>query len=364
MTDYVALLRRIAVPRLAGSVQQALLLPLLEGQLAERGLVVERRPCVVSPASIELTGWLGMMVALMAAAGAVFPRTYPSPAQAANVVLFLSALALLFVATPPLRAGIVRDVRTVGGINLVARRPGDQPRIWLTAHYDSKGQLLSMAARLAAVVLATAGWIGLVALAVLDRAGAAAAPSVWLAAALPAGVGGVGLLACRWLRDSPGAVDNASGIITILAILDALHSPAGVGVILPDGEEYGLAGAQVLVREAPELFRDAAVINFDGIDDTGPTIALTHRPGPVADAVAGALAARRARRLPVLVDGMVFGRVARECVTIMRGGLATMRVVHTRRDTPDRLMLKGVGTVAAGVAGALRNAEFGMRNAE
>jgi len=354
VTDYAALLRQIAVPRLAGSVQQALLLPLLEGQLAERGLVVERRPCVVSPASIELTGWLGMMVALMAAAGAMFPSTYPSPAQAANVVLFLSAFALLFVATP-LRVAIVRDVRTVGGVNLVARRPGDQPRIWLTAHYDSKGQLLSMAARLAAVVLATAGWLGLVALAVLDRAGAAAAPSVWLAAALPAGVGGVGLLLCRWLRDSPGAVDNASGIVTIFAILDALPSPAGVGVILPDGEEYGLAGAQVLVREAPELFRNAAVINFDGIDDTGPTIALTHRPGPLADAVAGALAARRARRLPVLVDGMVFGRVACECVTIMRGGLGTMRVVHTRRDTADRLTLEGVRKVAAGVARALRD---------
>ena len=353
MTDYAALLRQIAVPRLAGSTQQALLLPLLEAQLAARGLVVERRPCVVSPASIEVAGWLGLMVALMAAAATVFPLSSPSPARAANAVLFLSALALLFVATPPLRAGIVRDARPVGGINLVARLPGDQPRIWLTAHYDSKGQLLSMAARLTAVVLAMAGWLCLVALAVLHRAGAAAAPSVWLAAALPAGLGGVGLLLCRWLRTSPGAVDNATGIVTIFRILDALPSPAGVGVILPDGEEYGLAGARVLAREAPELFRDAAVINFDGIDDAGPTIALVHRPGPVAEAVAGALAARRARWLPVLVDGIVFGRVARECVTIMRGGLGTMRVVHTPRDTADRLTLEGVAAVAAGVARAL-----------
>jgi hypothetical protein len=70
-------------------------------------------------------------------------------------------------------------------------------------------------------------------------------------------------------------------------------------------------------------------------------------------AVAAALGARRARRLPVIVDGMVFARAAAQCVTVRRGGWDTMTVVHTRRDTAERLTLAGVREVAERVARAL-----------
>jgi len=43
----------------------------------------------------------------------------------------------------------------------------------------------------------------------------------------------------------------------------------------------------------------------------------------------------------------------RECVTIMKGDWGTARVVHTPRDTTDRLTLEGVRNVAAGVARVL-----------
>jgi hypothetical protein len=42
--------------------------------------------------------------------------------------------------------------------------------------------------------------------------------------------------------------------------------------------------------------------------------------------------------------------VSRECVTLLKGDFATMGVVHTRRDTAERLTLAGVDAVAAAVA--------------
>jgi hypothetical protein len=95
------------------------------------------------------------------------------------------------------------------------------------------------------------------------------------------------------------------------------------------------------------------VVNLDGIDDRGSTIALVHRGGPVVDRVAGALGARRARWLPVVVDGAVLGRVAREAVTIMRGDWGTARIVHTPGDAPERLTLVGARAVAQALARSL-----------
>jgi Zn-dependent M28 family amino/carboxypeptidase len=170
----------------------------------------------------------------------------------------------------------------------------------------------------------------------------------------------VGLLAALFLslnrvhNGSPGAVDNGSGVVTALATVDALPPEFAVGLMFLDAEEWGLRGARALLRERANLLRDTTVVNFDGIDDRGRPIALVHRPGPAVERIAGALHARRWRWLPVVVDGLALHRGARECVTIMRGDWGTARVVHTPRDTVDRLTLEGVREVASAVASALR----------
>src|SRR5256886_12227565 len=149
------------------------------------------------------------------------------------------------------------------------------------------------------------------------------------------GAAGAALLAVNRVTDrSAGAVDNAAGVVTALATVDALPPESPVGVIFPDAEEYGLLGARALVRERANLLAATSIVNFDGIDDRGTTIALMHRGGATVDRVARALEARRARWLPVLVDGLALAATARECVTIMRGDWRTARVVHTPRDVP------------------------------
>jgi peptidase M28-like protein len=225
-------------------------------------------------------------------------------------------------------------------------RPRTRVRTWLAAHYDSKGQPLSMALRLVWVAAAALALVG--ALAATVRGGFVL-PWWLLALVLAAGLLGLNVVTDR----SPGAVDNATGVLTVLAALDALPADAGVGALLLDAEELGLLGARALVRDRANLLQDTAVINFDGVDDRGPAIVLVHRPGPVAARVTAALGGRSWRWLPVVVDGIALAGVAAECTTILKGNWGTMRVVHTPRDTADRVRLDGVQAVARAVASAL-----------
>ncbi|PYP00632.1 MAG: hypothetical protein DMD61_03450 [Gemmatimonadetes bacterium] len=302
MTDYRALLAVIAVPRLVGTAAHQRVRDRLKSELVGRGFVVMEH---------RFSG---------------------------------RSLLYRFGRTP------------LDGINLIAVRPRVRIRTWLTAHYDSKGQRLSMASRLLAA--------GLVTLGALELAGVALRGLLGMLHLGPAdallglaGLVGAALLAANPVTDnSAGAVDNGSGVIAVLATVDALPPDAGVGVIFSDAEEYGLVGARAIVRERANLLADTAVLNFDGIDDRGGAVAFVHRPGPTVDAVTRATDARGWRRLPVLVDGIAFGAAARECVTIMRGDWSTTRIVHTSNDTAERLTLEGARQVGVGVARALQPA--------
>ena len=299
MTDYGALLAAVAVPRRAGTASHDAVRDLLARELAARGFVVmEHR--------------------------------------------FATRSLLHHLARVPL-----------AGVNLIGVRPQGRVETWLVAHYDSKGQTLSMAGRLVAAALVALGALDLLGLALRGLLGSL---SAGLADAGLGAAGAVGLLvlaANRITNQSAGAVDNASGVVATLAAVDALPAAANVGVIFPDLEEYGLVGARALVRERAHLLRDTAVVNLDGLDDRGTAIVLVHRGGPLAERLARALGARRARWLPVLVDGMVLARAAREAVTIMRGDWATARIVHTPRDAAERLVLDGVRDVARALSRSL-----------
>ena len=231
----------------------------------------------------------------------------------------------------------------VQGVNLIGHRPSGRPTVraslWLAAHYDSKGQPISMATR---ILGATAAVVGL-------AVGWAFAPAFVILAI------GLAILAANRVTDrSSGALDNATGLVAILAILDALPQGADIGVLFLDAEEYGLVGARALVAERATLLQDAVVINFDSLDDRGGSIVFLHRPGPIGRAVAAELGALRGRWFPIIVDGMALAKApVRECMSIMKGNWGTARVVHTPRDTADRLTLDGVREVAAGVARAL-----------
>ncbi len=296
MTDYSVLFRELAVPRLVGTPNHHKVREVLKRELAARGFVVEDHAFSGRPAR-----------------------------------------ALLGVS------------RTISGINLMARPVGPSAHrpVWLVAHYDSKGQPISMFTRLLCVVTVLVALLTLWVSAILTDS------SRW------AFLFFVVVLAASWVLNrvndnSPGAVDNATALIAVFMTLDQLPPTAAVGVIFPDAEEYGLVGARALAAEHADLFVDAALINLDGLDDIGRPTAFLHRPGPIATAVAEALKARQWRWLPVIVDGIALKRVSRECVSILKGNWRTMRVIHRPEDAAARVRLDGAAIVAAGLARVLR----------
>lgn len=289
MTDYGVLFRELAVPRLVGTPNHRKVRELLTRELVARGFSVEEHAFSGRPARMLLG----------------------SP-------------------------------RVISGVNLIARPvgPSARPPVWLVAHYDSKGQPVSMLVRLIGFVAIVAGLLWL--------------PFGVTTAIISLAVGLSILLQNHVTDNSPGAVDNATALVAVFMTLDQLPRDAEVGVVFPDAEEFGLVGARALATDHAELFADSALINLDGLDDTGRATAFLHRPGRIAVAVADALKARRARWLPVIVDGLVLARVARDCVTILKGDVRTMSIVHTPKDIVARVRLDGAASVAAGLARVLR----------
>jgi hypothetical protein len=347
VSDYHRLLSEFAVPRLVGSSDHARVREALKRELAARQYVVREHPFVVHRwAGPNLLVPVGAALSAASIAIMLLPILTPAPVAPA---WGLVVAGLLLAATLLIRA----RGAPITGVNLIGVRPRTRVTVWLAAHYDSKGQPLSMALRIVAVALAALGVAGLIGIAAARVVGVPASRTAELFAAAPALVGGLLLFANRVTNGSPGAVDNASALVTIFAILDRLPAGAPVGVLFPDAEEYGLLGARALVRERPNLLADCVVLNLDGIDDRGAAICFTHRRGSAVTAVATALRARERRFLPVVVDGLAFRQAARECVTIMRGDWRTACLVHTARDTAGRLSLTGSGAVAGVIATAL-----------
>ena len=287
MTDYAVLFRELAIPRLTGTPNHQKVREILKRELAARGFLVEEHAFSGRPAR-----------------------------------------------------GLLGVPKRVAGLNLIARQPSTRPAIWLVAHYDSKGQPISMAVRLVGFFALLLGLFTLF---------VALLPALAILA-----VAIVIVSQNRVTDNSPGAVDNATALVAIFMTIDQVSSGARVGVIFPDAEEFGLVGARSLAADRSSLFADAALINLDSLDDTGRSTAFVHRRGRIGAAVAAALKARQWRWLPVIVDGIALSAVCRECVTILKGNWRTMRIIHRPADSIARVRLDGAASVAAGLARVLR----------
>src|SRR5260370_34282123 len=127
-----------------------------------------------------------------------------------------------------------------------------------------------MAARLGAAALAGLGVVELLGL--LAR-GLLGPVHVGVPDALLCAGGGLGVLVLlgtsRATDRSPGAVDNGTGVVAVLATVDALPPEAGGGGLFPDADEYGLVGRPALVREPAPPPAPTDVLNFPRCDAHG-----------------------------------------------------------------------------------------------
>lgn len=94
---------------------------------------------------------------------------------------------------------------------------------------------------------------------------------------------------------SPGAADDAAGVATVLETVRALQSASGrqrdVLLVLTDGEEHGMLGAEAFFHRHPLAKRVGAVLNFDTRGTDGQ--AVMYETGPQSGLLVQYLAGAR-----------------------------------------------------------------------
>lgn len=240
------------------------------------------------------------------------------------------------------RQGVLRG--KTPGINLEATR--GTPAVWLVAHLDSKSQPIPILVRAASIVACLTIWVIMAAMAALNtRVGWSVMTLAAVLAGLPVAISTVGAA-------SRGALDNATGVATVLLAAERVARSVPLGVLITSAEELGLAGARAWVREQGAK---GQVINCDTIDDHGYlTIMHSHgRPERLIRAFKQRAVRARGVLPGILVDSIAFAEAGWDAVTVSRGTLATLARIHRRADTPERLTGRGVAEAADIIAEAL-----------
>lgn len=359
-----ALLRDIAArPRPVGSDALAVARERCARELRGLGFDVAERPFAFSSfpgrcATPLIGGAAAALVGSAGRLGVLGSRFMPALVLGAGVVVL--ALAGRWLAkrgvleTPLLRAR---------GVNLEATRGMSRPAVWLCAHLDSKSQPVPTLVRSAGIVIEAAGLALAIAVSLAAVFGAAVYPIYWVMAAVVTLAGAIPVVLSWVGARSPGAFDNASGVATVIAAAALLRDIAGVGVLLTDAEELGLAGARAWTREND----GGTVLNCDGIDDDGRMAVMYAGPRPsgVLRAVSNAARATGVphdamRLIPgVLTDSVAFADAGMTSVTFSRGSVASLLRVHTARDSLARLRGTGIPEAAGLMAATAREIEQG-----
>jgi hypothetical protein len=366
------LLDRLAAwPRAAGSSSERRARETCAARLGTAGFTVREAPFRYSafPGKWATPVAGLMLLATVAATGHL--GYHGSSRRAAAAMLLGLAFIGVFARWSATRGVLDAPIMQRKGINLVATRGVGWPRVWLVAHLDSKSQPVPIGLRAAAIVLAVLACVALLALAFAGMAGSpwarvGAAP--WIVATAAAALATLPIVATTVADRSPGALDNATGVVSVVLAAESMPPGVSVGVLLTSAEELGLAGARAWVSmaararsrvrteaDAPPL----VAINCDGVDDVGRLTVMRGRRGrTLADVLARAArdegAQPRIRRVipGVLVDAVAFDAGGWEAATVSRGTLGTLLRIHRPSDTAAQLSGEGMAEAARVMARA------------
>lgn len=361
MRDHLAAL---ATPRLAGTESAAEVERELRARFEDLGYQTREYPFSFS----AWPGRFGLTVAgaALALTGILVAWLIPAGLPGAAIAILLVGLALAL--TPLFALGPALHKLPWGRVesrNLLFSPPEGRPTWILMAHRDSKSQFVPTLIRSGALALAAVAWLLLVLLAALWIAGDPFRwPAVAIGAAVVLLVAGL-LLALSWSGDeSPGALDNASGLAALLEVATSTRSTGGVAFLVTDGEELGLAGARAVAADLPPI---QGVINVDGLDDHGVFYVAEgygwRRKGSAPQLAAALLTAATAldmpverRRLPrsIPVDHLPVAEAGIPALTLLRGSWRSLLRVHRPADNVDSLDGSGAAAGATLLAAAIR----------
>lgn len=361
--DAGAALREIATtPRLTGSEGAAEVAAKIRDRFEAMGYDVDEREFTFSP----LLGRFGITAVGVLYLVAVFTASMFLYTDHPFGALGLLLILLVVLGLGALFARPAIDILPFSrqqGVNMFATRPGGRPRYIIMAHRDTKSQPVPLAFRGPAIALGILVWLALLIASLLHVARPIPGPIV-LTLGVIAVITGVILIFCWVDNRSPGALDNASGVVAALGIAAREREAGDVAFLITDAEELGLAGARAAAGGLPPVF---GVINLDGLDDTGAFYVLERfgvvKKKGLAPHLAAALlqeaetlgepADRRDLPFGIMVDHIPIVRAGIPALTMMRGTLKSLRRVHRPGDDLDHLRGDGVRKAIDLVCGAL-----------
>jgi hypothetical protein len=349
------LLHTLARPRLTGSQGAQEVADIVHEHLAKLGYTIQDFPFTFSTwpgrFAVSIAGALFLIGIITAAT--LMNMQHPGVALVVLLLVIVLAGGVAALSAP---LTTMLPFGRITGNNMLAARPGAVPRYIFMAHLDSKSQPVPLAFRGPAIILAILTWLAFVIYALL-----ALVESVWLRGditavlAVLAGAAGLMLIFCWTGNASPGALDNASGVATVLALAETERDRDDVAFLITDAEELGLVGARAIARKLNPVF---GVINIDGIDDDGPVYILEKfglPPRHIAPhLVASILQAADTMNLPaqrrnvpfgLMLDHLPLARAHLPAVTVMRGSFASLRRVHRPVDDLNHMSGAGIETV-------------------
>ena len=381
--EYAASMAR---PRLVGTAEHDKVADELVARLAQWGYRVEREPFEFSTALNALLALVLLVNSVCLMAMVVLRQTLPyAPQLGALIIVAGFALAGVMgrsisidAVAPPKAVWRERLAYRLGkryaASNLVARLPQDNsPRhtLYLIAHYDSKSQRWPLVLRIALYTLLIPGTLLAISAALLNQASALSD-----GLAFGAAVASFMLLMLGTGNTSPGAIDNASGVGTVLQLAEILAARSDwrerlrVIILLPSAEEVGLMGTTAYVkRHAARLQQEnALVLNFDGVGIEGELQWVGATSSELTQLIQSAareenIPIRRFRLIGALFDHIPFAQRGLDAVSLIAVGRAS-RSIHTSRDAIDQLHVRGfeqAGRVALHVISQLVDRSTGNR---
>jgi hypothetical protein len=360
----LARIRSLARPRMTGTEAATAVEAELRRSFEELGYEMEEHAFSFS----TWPGRFGICVAggAMAVAGVAATWLLVVGLPGAALVVLLLMMGVALVPLLALDQALKRlPWGRVEARNLLFRMPGYRPAWIIMAHRDSKSQLVPTLVRTAAVSVGVITWIALVALAFLWFGGE---PFRFTTLTILVGVllflAGA-LLALSWAgNESPGALDNASGLAALLEVAAASRENGDIAFLITDGEELGLVGARMGVSRLPPV---QGVINVDSLDDRGVFLIAEgygwRRKGSAPQLAAALLTAAAALDLPmerrplpraIPVDHLPVAAAGIPTLSLLRGRWQSLLRVHSSSDDTDRLDGTGAAAGATLLTAAMR----------
>lgn len=379
--------RAIARPRLVGSGEDARVAGEIRSKLEDFGYRVEEEPFAFHASFVPILRLqIALSILTIGLALSIRPAVPGIAAALAGFLLLLLASGgavhrwvrahTLIVDDPRAPSAWVRLVRRLGRrystANIVAclpEAPGaiERPVLYLMAHYDSKSQYMPLALRISLFAVAIAGSLLFAGTFFLAWLWPVVERGVWVIGGLTV-LASLPLLGLSEENGSPGAIDDAAGVGTVLHLAEVLAQDSRIAArldvrpVITSAEEWGLMGSEAFVRvhahRLGELSRGPGVgiLNFDGVGVDGGVHIVEGgpsrpggRPMGLGDIVreAGAEVGVRIGRFPAigaLFDHFPLAERGFDAITLIGIGRASA-AVHTPSDTPERLSADAFETI-------------------